>query len=243
MVEPTADGLSLSWAAVDGDVNRYEPIVWDQDTPGAYIDAAATTGTSYTYTGLVSGHRYSTWVSTWAVLPNDQTSGGIPRAALDVIVGGGAPAVPTGFAVSNVDPTTVEMTWDAVDGAAGYSIQYQSLINSSDAGIDGTTTGTSYEIAFLFPGTWHYSFCVHAYNGNLESACTEFITPPVYPGYSKRAELEANGTMSELNVTAPANSTNSTNNIPLGTLWAAYNQMKALPLPLTNSSSIPSSTS
>ncbi|KAK9778008.1 putative Fibronectin type-III domain-containing protein [Seiridium cardinale] len=197
VVEPYGDdGITLSWGPVTTgySVNRYEPIIWDQDTEGAFINAQATTGTSYTYTGLVSGHHYATWVATWVDLPDGNIAGGLPASGRQVLVGAGSPPLPTGLSVSNIDPTTVQLTWTGSSSAGGYAIYYQSLLNSSLSGEDGTTSGTSYEIGFLFPGTWHYEFCVTAFNGNLESACTDWASPPVYPGYEKRGELETNGT-------------------------------------------------
>ena len=197
VVQPSgSDSISFSWGAVSGfSVNRYEVIVWDQDVDGSFINGFSTTGTSYTVTGLTAGHNYGTWVATWVNLADGNIAGGLPSAAKNVIVGGGAPSQPSGLSVSNIDPTTVQLTWTASSGSvAAYGIYYKSLLNASDTGLDGTTTGTSWEVAFLFPGTWHYSFCVTAFNGNLESACTAWVTPEVYPGYTKRTELETNGT-------------------------------------------------
>lgn len=193
-----SNAISFTWDAVSGySINRYEVIVWDEDTEGAFINGFSTTGTSYTVSGLLAGHHYGCWVTTWVNLPDGNIGGGPPASAREVIVGQGVPGLPVGLTVTNIDATTVQLSWDSAYGAAGYSVQYQSLINASDVGIDGTTQDTTYQIGFLYPGTWHYEFCVHAYNGNSESACTAYVTPPVYPGFSKRALLEANITAAE----------------------------------------------
>lgn len=175
-------------------------IVWDRDTEGAFVNGFSTTGTSYTVSGLVPGHHYGTWVETWVECPDGNLCGGPPLAAREVIVGQGVPGLPVGLTVENIDATTVKLSWNSAYGAAGYSVQYQSLIDVNNFGVDGTTEDTTYTIGFLYPGTWHYEFCVHAYNGNSESACTAFVTPPVYPGFSKRALLEANVTAAQAKI-------------------------------------------
>ncbi|GFF87398.1 hypothetical protein IFM47457_07484 [Aspergillus lentulus] len=63
--------------------------------------------------------------------------------------------------------------------------------------LDGTTTETSYEVGFLFPGSWNFEFCVSAFNGNLETAPVSCITPPVCCGYIKRDLVPGNYTVAE----------------------------------------------
>ncbi|GFF83996.1 hypothetical protein IFM60648_06888 [Aspergillus lentulus] len=63
--------------------------------------------------------------------------------------------------------------------------------------LDGTTTETSYEVGFLFPGSWNFEFCVSAFNGNLETAPVSCITPPVCCGYRKRDLVPGNYTVAE----------------------------------------------
>ena len=133
-------------------------------------------------------------VTTWAKLSNGRVAGGLPAAARDVLIGGSAPGVPSGLRVSNINAATAFLTWNAVPGAAGYSIQLKDL-DTGEAIIWGTTSETAQEMLWMFPGTWHYAYCVHAYNGNLESACTAYVTPPVYPGFERHAAVEiGNGT-------------------------------------------------
>jgi hypothetical protein len=136
-------------------VNRYAAIIWDKDTPGAFIDQRATTGTSITISGLKKGHRYGCWVSTWVHMADGTRGGGLPAAAREVLVGMGAPAVVSDFKVVNKDPTTVELSWNAVANAGGYQILTRLKANPGKVDI-ATTTETSYGIAFLFPGTWNF---------------------------------------------------------------------------------------
>ncbi|GIJ91768.1 hypothetical protein Asppvi_010741 [Aspergillus pseudoviridinutans] len=212
-----ADGIQLSWGPVTGySVNRYGVIVWDRDTEGAFIEIHAASGTSLFVGGLKPGHRYATWVATYVNLKSSVTgqpyaAGGLPAAGLEVIVGAGAPAPPTNLAVTNVDPTTVQLRWTASAGASGYAVYVRS-VRDNKFNPGAKTTATTYGVAFLFPGTWNYEFCVSAFNGNLETAHTACVIPPVYPGYSKRDEVQVSGNSSVVTNTSPVyNSTyNST---------------------------------
>lgn len=213
LTAPSGDGIQFNWDAVTGyDVNRYVVIYWDQDTEGAYLAEAAATGDGVFIGGLVSGHRYATWVSTWINMESSVTqgnidAGGFPASARSVLVGGGTPLAPTGLSVTNTDATTVSLTWDNMANAVGYALYIKSLLDADSVyTLISTWDTNSAGDAFLFPGTWHYSFCVTAYNGNLESPMTSCVTPPVYPGYTKRDVVPSNNTIASGNSTV-ANST------------------------------------
>lgn len=158
--------IQISWAAVTGyDVNRYSVIVWDMDTEGAFIHEYATTGTTYTVTGLNTGHRYGTWVATFVNLESSITGnvyplGGLPAGGPEVYVGGGTPSPPTNLVATNTDPTTVTITWSASADTAAYSIYVRSVRDNTAFQLGGTTTATTYSWGYLFPGTWNYEFCV-----------------------------------------------------------------------------------
>ncbi|KAJ9133411.1 Fibronectin type III domain protein [Pleurostoma richardsiae] len=224
VVKPSgSDSVIVSWDAVSGySVNRYEVIVWDKDTDGAFIQGYGVAGTSYTVTGLNADHDYGVWVATWVNLADGNDAGGLPASARDVIVGEGAPSsAPSSLGVVNLDPTTVQLTWEAASGpVAGYAIYYRSLLDSTLQGELGTTASISQGIAYLYPGTWHYEFCVTAYNGNLESTCTAWVNPPVYPGYRRRAMAEAaNGTDSDMLSPLQGNTTSLLYNPKIQKLW------------------------
>lgn len=164
----------------------------------------STRGTSITIIGLTKGHKYGCWVQTWVKMPDGGLGGGLPAVAREVRVGMGAPPVVTGLKVVNKEPTTITLSWNASPNAGGYEILYRAVATPEKIEIVGTTTETSYEVGFLFPGTWNYEvrtaseimsslgdiltrkqFCVHSYNGNLQAACTSFIRPPKYPGFRR----------------------------------------------------------
>jgi hypothetical protein len=50
---------------IDWPVERYELIVFDQDTPGAFTQSVGTKGTSARIDGLKLGHKYVVVVATW----------------------------------------------------------------------------------------------------------------------------------------------------------------------------------
>lgn len=107
-VTPTSDGLQVTWDAVVGyDVNRYGVIIWDRDLVGSYIEERGTTDTSMLISGLVPGHTYSVWVSTWINL-NGGVAGGLPGIGADVVVGGGAAAQAEDVGTTDVDVTKDE---------------------------------------------------------------------------------------------------------------------------------------
>lgn len=181
------DGIHISWSAVSGySVNRYGVIIWDKDTPGAFIESRPTTGTSMTITGLKNGHRYGTWVATYVNLEG-KPAGGLPASGRDVFVGRGAPAVPGNVRIVNLDPTSVRINWDAVGSASGYAVYIYTIATGAPYGDGALVTGTEHGIGFLFPGTWNYRYCVTAYNGNLETSRTAAcVVPPKYPGFKAR---------------------------------------------------------
>ena len=199
---PSGNGIQMNWEAVKGyDVNRYAVIVWDKDTEGAFTDTRAASCCGLFIDGLTPGHRYGTWVTTYVNMDSSWTGyasivGGLPKAGHEVIIGGGTPGPVSGFKAVNTDPTTVILVWTgAVGDVAGYAIYMHSIRKGAETDLEevAQTDGTSYGIAFLYPGTWNYEFCVVAYNGNLESS-KKCATPEVYPGYEKRDLAGVNST-------------------------------------------------
>ncbi|KAI1839515.1 hypothetical protein JX266_014274 [Neoarthrinium moseri] len=226
-VQPTADGMEVSWVAVTGyDVNRYSVIVWDRDVDGSFAGSYPAAGVSLTIGGLVPGHRYSVWVETHVNMIGSLTGkpampGGVPAQARDVRVGGGSPAQPTGLHVTSIDSGSIQLDWSAAAGAVGYAVYVRSILDNTAFTLSTTTTATTQGEGFLFPGAWHFEFCVTAFNGNYEtprtSAC---ITSPVCCGFTKRDDPV---------VGSPPNTVNSSANsapniIEVGSLYSAYSR-------------------
>lgn len=186
ITQPTLlrNGIKVPWSPSNVAVNRYVVIFWDLDTPDAWITMYATTDTQYSEYNLLYGHRYGVWVSTWIDLLGGP-AGGIPTSVREVLIGGGSPAPLPRVTATNTAPTTVDLSWSAQPNAAGYAIYYKSLIDwngPQDFVRYTSTVATTVEVAYLFPGTWNYQFCVTTYNGNLESGWT-CVTPEKWPGF------------------------------------------------------------
>lgn len=177
--------LTVSWGAVDGGpVDRFGVIIWDRDTQGAFIDTRGSLKSPLTIDGLKSGHRYDVWVETWGGPGN----GGLPAKGNPVRLGGGAPSTPSGVKAETVDPTTSRITWNPSDGAAAYRVYRIPDDAAKKVGAKENKDGelikdvTQWGEAFLVPGTWHFTYCVAAVNGDKQSsrACA---TPPKSDGF------------------------------------------------------------
>ncbi|MFF7731178.1 fibronectin type III domain-containing protein [Streptomyces sp. NPDC008001] len=174
----TATGVDVSWDAATGPytdtIDRYEIITWDRDTPGAFINSVAVRGKSAHIDGLKPGHRHLVAVVTW-----NAAGGGMPGVARSVTVGGGTPPAPTGLKVTSTDATTVQLSWNGSDQAAGYRIWVRNVNDGSASKADETIVNeTSRGIAYLFPGVWNYEFCVTAINGEAESGKSNCVIAP-----------------------------------------------------------------
>ncbi|WP_124278880.1 fibronectin type III domain-containing protein [Streptomyces sp. ADI93-02] len=172
------DGIELEIAPPDypTTIDRYEVILFDKDTPGAWLTGTGFRGNNVKIYGLKPGHRYLVAAATW-----NAAGGGLPALARPVTVGGGIPAIPTGLRVTTVDPTTVELDWNGAKSAAGYRLW---VSNIKDGGTtppkadENIIEDTHYGVGFLFPGVWNYEFCVTAVNGSLESGKSNCVIPP-----------------------------------------------------------------
>ncbi|MCX2928233.1 GDSL-type esterase/lipase family protein [Streptomyces sp. NEAU-W12] len=172
------DGIELEIAPPDypTTIDRYEVILFDKDTPGAWLTGTGFRGNSVKVYGLKPGHRYLVAAATW-----NAAGGGLPALARPVMVGGGIPATPTGLRVTTVDPTTVELDWTGAKSAAGYRLW---VSNVKDGGTtppeadENIIEDTHHGVGFLFPGVWNFEFCVTAVNGSLESDKSNCVIPP-----------------------------------------------------------------
>jgi lysophospholipase L1-like esterase len=174
----TATGIDVVWGRPTGahtdTIDRYQVITLDKDTPGAWIGGTAVKGLSAHVDGLLPGHHYIVAVATW-----NTAGGGMPGLARPVTIGAGTPPAPTGLQVTSTDPTTVQLTWNGSSQAAGYRIWVRNINNGSQSAADETVIDSSpYGIAYLYPGTWNYEFCVTAVNGAAESGKSNCVVAP-----------------------------------------------------------------
>ena len=229
IVEPQGNDVLVRWDPVPGfNVNRYGVYVLDKTTPDSWLSIYPTKETSFVLKDLKPGLRYGIWVATYVGMIGSLTktyitAGGIPAAARDIIAGAGAPAVPVGLSVYNIDATTVRLNWHVSMGVSGYNVYVRSVRDNTALRLDGTTTQTSHEVYMLFPGVWNYEFCVSAFNGNAETAPVTCIIPPVCCGFEKRDQVPKNYTISE-NTSTVYNSTGLVEDEGLSDLFTAYQQ-------------------
>ncbi|KUN41076.1 hypothetical protein AQJ30_04115 [Streptomyces longwoodensis] len=173
------DGIELEIAPPDGPYNdtidRYELILFDRDTPNAWLTGTSFRGNRVQIYGLNPGHRYLVAAVTW-----NAAGGGLPGLARPVTVGRGIPDTPTGLRATTVDPTTVRLDWNGADSAAGYRLW---VSNVKDGGTtppeadENIIEGTHQDVAYLFPGAWNFQFCVTAVNGSFESGKSNCVVP------------------------------------------------------------------
>lgn len=103
--------------------------------------------------------------------------GGFLGLGPGVTVGEGTPPAPTNFQVTSLDATTVQIDWCGSPKAAGYYF-WSRNINTQSAPVKtngSSTSQTTSNWAYLFPGVWNYEFCVSAYNGELESGLSNCV--------------------------------------------------------------------
>ena len=178
VVQPGGTGFDIFWDPPEGSYNidRYELIYWDRDTPGAFIQGYGTRGRTTSVEGLNQGHRYLIWVATWTNI-----GGGLPAGANGIVVGGGTPPMPTNLQVFTTNGYTVKITWDGSPWAAGYRVYTRNINNATDylkTDEWSKVTSTCHGITYLFPGAWNYEFCVVSFNGDLESSLHNCVTAP-----------------------------------------------------------------
>jgi hypothetical protein len=178
----TATGVDVTWGQPTGNytstIDRYQVITFDKDTPGAFIGGTAVKGKSVHVDGLLPGHHYLIAVATW-----NAAGGSIPASARPVTIGAGTPPAPTGLQVTSTDPTTVQLTWNGSSQAAGYRVWVRNINDGSQSTASETVVdGPTYGVAYLYPGTWNYEFCITAVNGAAESGKSNCVVAPRPPG-------------------------------------------------------------
>ena len=163
-VEPGVERLTVSWTrmtpAPEFTPQGYRVYWWSghQDrssryTPPQHHDATAETS-SYTIPNLTPGTRYQVQILPYPPWPGGEFSAivtGRPYAALRVEGVGGGPAVTVTPGVESL-----AVSWNRVDGAADYKVQWKSGDEDYDSARQARTDGgdkTSYTIRNLIAGT------------------------------------------------------------------------------------------
>ncbi len=170
--------VTMTWGAVSG-ATKYAVYMLQS---GSYVcKNNAVTGTSYTFTGLTNGTKYTFKVKAYV--------GGAWKEASDAVTG-----TPVGAGIPQNIKTTagdskVTMTWSAVTGATKYAVYM--LENGSYVCKSNAVTGTSYTFTGLTNGT-AYSFKVKAYvNGAWKTASGAVSGTPVSSGIPQNIKTTA----------------------------------------------------
>jgi fibronectin type 3 domain-containing protein len=169
----SATSLRLSWAAVPGAVSY--KVYYALSNGGTYTAVGTVTGTSFTHTGLTTATTYY-----YKVAAVNAVGEGPQSEALSTIIA--LPATPTGLTVTPLSHTSLRISWNAVPGAALYSV-YQAGYDSVTAfNIITSVTGTSYTNTGLDPFCQYY-YKVAAVNdigtGALSATAVSTYTQPI----------------------------------------------------------------
>lgn len=162
---PSGTAIQLAWTRpttnYSSTINGYR-VYYVDETVGGGAQSASTSGTTLTLTGLVSGHRYNV-----AIASINAAGEGLPSGAPPSITGVGTPAASTMLSAYLVDGATVDLTWRAVPGAAGYWIDHR-IVRAGEPlhRLPVEVNGTTERVTWLFGGAETYEFCVVAANGS-----------------------------------------------------------------------------
>ena len=158
--------VTMTWDKVTG-ATKYAVYMLEN---GAYVcKSNAVTGTSYTFTGLTNGTKYSFRVKAYV--------NGAWKTASGTVYGTPVASVIPENIKTTAGDSKVTMTWDAVTGATKYAVYM--LENGAYVCKSNAVTGTSYTFTGLTNGT-KYSFRVKAYvNGAWKTASATVYGTPV----------------------------------------------------------------
>jgi titin len=124
------------------------------------------TGASYTHTGLSEGKTYYYYIEA-----ND-SSGGLERS--DTVSASIAPT-PTGLTAQAETGMSIRVSWTAVSGATGYTVEYQTDSSSEWTPVQETLTTTSYTHSGLTEGVT-YTYRVKAAINDSESGYSTTVS-------------------------------------------------------------------
>lgn len=150
----TETSITVSWNVVEG------AEIYEIDADGTVIPNL--TDAAYTHLGLTPGTQH-----TYRVRAKNQ--GGVSdwTQKITVLTRTGITGVPQNINVASTD-TTITVSWEAVEGAQGYDIYVDDVI-------EGNVIGTSYTDEGLVPGTQH-NYRVRAVTGGVPGNFSAQIT-------------------------------------------------------------------
>jgi hypothetical protein len=163
-------------------------------------DNLGVTGSNWTIGGLTNGASKTFINSTvWAGHNSDGTgsvtmgvhynqgsttvfgTAGSISVSLTLTTLQGAPDVPTGLAASNIQPTSLTLSWDAVSGATNYAIIGDQGDSITSGALNYSASGTTVNITGLAAGK-DYTFAVYAFDRAGYSGASSPLTVQTLAG-------------------------------------------------------------
>ena len=143
--------ITLSWTAVTGATSY---VLFRSLTGGSpYASLIVGSGTTYTDSGLTYGANY-----TYYVCAANSTGLGASSNHISVTLGNPLPAAPTGLTAVSNGSSSIQLTWNAVPGAATYNV-YRGTAAGGEAAIavaTGITQASDYDYSLTSGTTYYY---------------------------------------------------------------------------------------
>ena len=161
-LSPTS--VNLSWSAIQGSFNY--TVQYRVGTTGTWITAGTTTATNLTLTGLLESTTY-----TWRV----RASCSVYSSVATFNTGGSGNntscSQPSNLNATNLSPTSVNLSWSAIQGAFDYTVQYR--VGTTGTWITaGTTTATNLTLTGLLEST--------TYTWRVRASCSVYSSEAIF---------------------------------------------------------------
>ena len=172
---PTQTGVYVGWNALSG-ANKYR-VEYRQGSSGSWsVSSDALTSPGHSVTGLNCGQSYQFRVSAYGDGTTYSASWSDPSSTVSESTSVcdtelGNPAAPSGVATGARSRTRIDLSWNAVTGAANYRVEYRRSSSSNWTTASSSISGTSYRVTGLACGR-SYRFRVAAYGDGTTRAST-----------------------------------------------------------------------
>ena len=132
----SASSIKISWTKADG-ITGYE-IWYTTSENGTYEKLKATTGSSYTHTGLETGSTYYYKIRSYITVSDTKIYGSHTTPESKVML-----QTPSNVKLTNSSATSLKVSWSKVADASGYEIYRATSKNGTYKNIKTITSGTT----------------------------------------------------------------------------------------------------
>jgi len=194
----TENSIAVSWNSISG-VSGYT--VYAGTSSGNLTQRGTPATASFTITGLTANTAY--YIAVSAKNSAGEGAQSSPITATTANTATKLPA-PTGLVVVQVSTSSIQVSWNAVSGAASYKIYRSSSAAGTYASI-GTTPGTSYNDTGLTASTDYYYKISTLTNGNAEGDLSDYVLGRISAQTKaitsfRFADFSVNGTINGTNI-------------------------------------------